>query len=74
MGDTLSFTYTDENGTQTGTYHLAAYYYGIHPEEEGIADALKVQREQLQALTLRLAKYASSARVYRDSVLNPEEN
>ena len=73
MGDTLTFTYTDENGKQTGTYHLAAYYYGIHPEEAGITEEQKAKREELQALTLRLAKYAQSASAYRNSVINKTE-
>ena len=62
MGDTLSFTYTDEEGTQTGTYHLAAYYGG------------KTSDANLPTLLLRLAKYSQSASLYRDSVLNPEGN
>ena len=63
MGDTLSFTYTDENEVlQKGTYHLAAYYGG------------ETSDANLSTLLLRLAKYARSAKAYRDSVLNPEGN
>ena len=63
MGDTLSFTYTDENEVlQKGTYHLAAYYGG------------ETSDANLSLLLLRLAKYARSAKAYHDSVLNPEGN
>ncbi len=75
MGDKLTFTYTDENGAeQEGTYYLAAYYYGIHPEEAGITEEQKAKREELQTLTLRLAKYAQSATAYRNSVINKTES
>ena len=63
MGDTLTFTYTDEEGAQTGTYHLAAYYQG------------ETSDANLSPLLLRLAKYAQSAALYRTSILNkPEGN
>ncbi len=61
MGDLLTFTYTDEEGTQTGTYHLAAYYQG------------ETNDANLSPLLLRLAKYAQSASLYRNSVLSKTE-
>lgn len=57
MGDLLSFTYTDENGEESGTYHLAAYYLTTPAENTA-----------LQALVIRLAKYSASAAAYRASV------
>ncbi|HBJ18460.1 MAG TPA: hypothetical protein DDY70_01765, partial [Clostridiales bacterium] len=69
MGDTLTFTYTDEDGnTQSGAYHLASYYLGIATDEAGITEAAKAKREELATLTLRLAKYSAAAKAYRTAV------